>query len=258
MSTAPCCLDHGPVLAAPTARGVVARLDPRTRVVVALLFATAVVAEARFDILGVLLALAALLAGLARLPVGTTVRRLLALEGFMVMVLAMLPFTTPGRVIALPLGLAATAEGLAGAGLIVLKANAVALATLALVGSLEPVVLGRALARLGTPERLVHLLLFTVRYVDVLADEYRRLRLAMRARAFRARAGWHTWCSLGCLFGMLMVRSAERAERIHAAMRLRGFTGRFHLLDDGQPGALDWGVGAASAAGLAALLVLPW
>ncbi|MGE5505681.1 MAG: cobalt ECF transporter T component CbiQ [Actinomycetota bacterium] len=257
MSTAPACLDHGPILAAPVARGMVARLDPRTRVVVALLFAVAVVTDARLDVLGGLLGMAAVLAVLARLAPGPTLRRLLALEGFMLLVLAMLPFTVPGRVVAEPLGLAATAEGLARAGAIVLKANAVALATLALVGSLEPVVLGRALARLGAPERLVHLLLFTVRYVDVLADEYRRLRLAMRARAFRPRAGLHTWCSLGCLFGMLMVRSAERAERIHAAMRLRGFTGRFHLLDDGAPGVLDWGVGAASVAALA-VLALPW
>jgi cobalt/nickel transport system permease protein len=37
---------------------------------------------------------------------------------------------------------------------------------------------------------------------------------------------------MGYLFGMLFVRSLERAERISAAMRCRGFTGRFPTLSD--------------------------
>jgi len=128
---------------------------------------------------------------------------------------------------------------------------------LALLSSLEMVELGHALARLGAPQRLVTLLLFTVRYVDVLGQEYARLRLAMRARAFRPRAGWHTWRAYGWLVGMLLVMSLERSERIHAAMRLRGFTGRFHLLDEARrAGALDWGFGLAHAAALCLVVAL--
>lgn len=236
------------------------RLDPRTRLVLALGFTLAVILAETFVALGLALAAAAAAAALARLSPRLVLRRLWALEGFMVMALALLPFTVPGPSLGEVLGFPVSAEGLRRAGLVALRANGAALAVLALVGSLEAVALGRALGRLGAPERLVHLFLFTIRYLDVLNREYDRLRLAMRARAFRPRAGLHCWTSLGYLFGMLLVRSLERAERIDAAMRCRGFSGRFPSLaeTDGpqRPGALDWGVGAASTAMLALVVGL--
>ena len=67
----------------------------------------------------------------------------------------------------------------------------------------------------------------TVRYIEVLGREYRRLRTAMAVRGFRMRCSLHTWRSLGHLFGMLFARSFDRAARIGAAMRCRGFDGSF-------------------------------
>lgn len=238
---------------------LIERLDPRTRLLAALLFALAVVTVPSLaaQAAGLVLALAAALA--ARLPLAATARRLLCLEGFMLLVLIMLPFTVPGRTVFSLWGLDGSEEGLRQAAGIALKANAVAVALFALVGSMEAPVLGRALARLGVSERFVHLFLFTTRYLSVLEDEYRRLRLAMRARAFRPTTGPHCWRSIGHLFGMLMVRSLERAERIDAAMRCRGFTGRFPSLDDettAGPGRLDLGFGAASAAGLVLVIAV--
>ena len=254
---APCACSALPEMA--ERPSLVARLDPRVRVVLAVAFALAVVAVQSLAALGAGLMLAVVLALAARLPLAPTLRRLLALEGFMLVVLLMLPFTVPGRPAFALFGLEASVEGLVRAAAITLKANAVAVALFALVGSMEVVILGRALARLGAPERFVHLFLFTIRYIGVLEREYRRLRLAMRARAFRPVTGLHCWRSVGYLFGMLMVRSLERAERIDAAMRCRGFTGRFPSLEgdeDSRPGRLDLGFGAASAAGLVLVLAL--
>lgn len=232
---------------------LIERLDPRTRLLIALLFALAEVLAPSLAAQGVGLGLALAAALAARLSPAATARRLLGLEGFMLLVLVMLPFTVPGPAAFSLWGLEGSEEGLRQAAGIALKANAVAVALFALVGSMEAPVLGRALARLGVSPRFIHLFLFTTRYLSVLDDEYRRLRLAMRARAFRPATGLHCWRSIGYLFGMLMVRSLERAERIDAAMRCRGFTGRFHLLEDHgpeRPGALDWGFGAASTAAL--------
>jgi cobalt/nickel transport system permease protein len=100
------------------------------------------------------------------------------------------------------------------------------------VGTLEPATLGHALGRLRVPDKLVHLFLFTVRYVDVLDAEFLRLRQAMRARAFVPGSNAHSWRSLGWLIGMLLVRSLERSQRILAAMKCRGFDGRLYLLED--------------------------
>lgn len=247
--------NQGRALLDPTggAHSLIGRLDPRTRVVAALLFAVAAVAAHDLAAQGLALGMAAGLALLARLPWRPTLRRLLALEGFMLVLLLSLPFTMPGTALVQVWGWDASAQGLARALSILLVANAVTLAVLALLGSMEVVELGHALARLGAPHRLVALLLFTIRYVDVLHQEYARLRLAMRARAFRPRTGWHTWQALGWLVGMLLVMSVERSERIHAAMRLRGFTGRFPALNHGRARPLDWGFGAIH--GVAALIV---
>ncbi|MBI5162998.1 MAG: cobalt ECF transporter T component CbiQ [Magnetospirillum sp.] len=235
---------------------LVARLDPRTRLLSLAAFALATVATHTASGLGAALAAAVLLALCASLPLRATLVRLLGLEGFMAVVLVTLPFTTPGAPLVEILGFSASAEGLRAAVTIAIKANAVVLATLALAGSLETVVLGHALGRLGCPERFVALFLFTVRYLGVLEAEYRRLRLAMRARAFRPATSFHTWRSFGHLIGMLMVTSIERSERIHAAMRCRGFTGRFHFDDDTRPGRLDLGFGVAQATALVLLTVV--
>lgn len=232
--------------------------DPRLRVAGAALFAVTVVALHTLPVLLPALGLAVAAAVAARLPLGGTLRRLLAMDGFMVLALASLPFTVPGAPLAVagvdlaPLSHAGTQQAL----VILVKANAVMLMTLALAGALGPVRLGRTLARLGAPDTLVHLLLFTVRYLDVLNREYHRLRTAMRARGFRAGANRHTWRCIGWLFGMLMVRSLERSERIAAAMRCRGFTGRFPVLSDDRPlTGRDRAMGLAGVAVLAALVL---
>lgn len=205
-------------------------LDPRSRVLAACAFALVVVALGQPASAGLALALAVAAAVPARLEFRQTLRRLIALDGFIILAVAMLPFTVPGEAWITVLGLDASREGATQALLIVLKANAVVLMVLALIGALEPVRLGHALGRLGLPDTLVQVMLFTLRYLDVLEHEYRRLRIAMRARAFRLGANIHTWRSVGYLFGMLLVRGIERSERVVAAMRCRGFDGVFRPL----------------------------
>lgn len=207
--------------------GLVQRIDPRVRILLALLFAASVVAMREPVALAAAFVAAFGLAVLAQLPLRRTLRRMAALEGFMVVILATVPFTVPGIPV-LTLGpWTMSIEGLCQALRLALTANASVLAALALVGTMEPVTLGHALFRLRVPEKVVHLLLLTVRYTSVLDDEYARLRLAMKARGFQARGTAHTWRSFGWLFGMLLVRSFERGERILDAMKCRGFSGNF-------------------------------
>lgn len=206
------------------------RFDPRLRLITALLLALTVVSLQQITLLLPTLLLTLGMAGWIGLG-GTLLRkRLLAMEGFMILLLILLPFSVPGESL-LSLGpFSASAEGLQRALEILLKANTIVILLMALVGTLEPVVLGHALARLRLPDKLIHLFLFTVRYIGVLFEEYRRLRLAMRARAFVAGSNRHTWQSFGWLVGMLLVRSLERSDRILSAMKCRGFNGRFYLV----------------------------
>lgn len=206
--------------------------DPRTRIITAVLFSLAVVSLTRLPVLTIALAISVSTAMAVGLRPLVLLKRIAALETFMLVLLVLLPFTTPGAAL-FELGtLTASQEGLRLAVAIVLKANTVVLMLLALVGTLEPVVLGHALARLRVPTKLVHLFLLTVRYIGVLHEEYQSLRRAMRARAFTPGSNFHTWRSFGNLLGMLLVRSLERSQRVMAAMKCRGFDGRFHLLSE--------------------------
>lgn len=235
--------------------GPITGLDPRARIVATLAFAALVVSLESLVPLAVAVGLAVATAVLARLPWAPTRRKVLMMDGFIVVMLVLLPFTTPGTPL-LHLGpFQASAEGLHLAVAIALKANAIVLMLLALVGSIEPGLLGHALRRLGVPAALVQLLFFTVRYIDVLAAEYLRLRTAMRARAFAPRTDRHTLTSIGYLVGMLLVRAAERAERVLGAMRCRGFDGTFPVLVETRLTVRD-GLGALAMTAALTLLIL--
>ncbi len=210
--------------------GKVRTLDPRGRIVAVALFAVVVVSLDDLAVLAASVGIAMVPFLFARLPMIRTLKRVAAMDGFIVLLLLMLPFTTPGETWFALGPLVATREGGVLAIGIALKANAVMLALLSLVGTIEATALGHALHRLRLPETLVHLLLFTVRYIEVLRREHATLRQAMTARGFRMRADLHTYRSIGYLLGMMLVRSLERSERILGAMKCRGFQGRFHLL----------------------------
>lgn len=227
-----------------TRDGLVQRFDPRLRIVATAGFALVAVSLHSLEPLTALLGVSLCLALAARLPFGPTARRLAALDAFMAVVLITLPFSMAGTEFFRIGPLAASWEGVFRAVEIILKANAVMLTVLALAGTLEVVTVGHALAALGISRKLVHLLLLTVRYIGALRDQYAQLRDAMRVRAFRMTVSWHAWRSLGWLFGMVMVRSAERAERVLDAMKCRGYRGELHVLAEMRLTAADWLAGA--------------
>ena len=161
----------------------------------------------------------------AQLPWRPLLKRVAAMDSFIILMLLMLPFTHPGTPLFTLFGLTGSLEGTYQAIAIGLRAQVIMLVLITWVGTLDPIILGQALQQLKMPARLTQLLLFTIRYIEVLYREYHRLRLAMRARAFRARSNMHSWRSIAYLFGMLLVRSHDRSERVLNAMKCRGYTG---------------------------------
>lgn len=234
----------------------ISHVDPRSRIIAAVIFALVIVALNDLVVLSLGLGVALVLMTMAQMPIGQTLRRMVMMDSFIIFMLALLPFTVPGQPIFTLLGFAASWEGLIKAAQIGLKANAIILALMSLVGSMEPVTLGYALHRLWVPERLVHLILFTVRYLEVLHQEYQRLRAAMKARGFRPRNSRHTYRSLGYLVGMMLVRAVERSERILEAMKCRGFNGRFPIIDTLVFSRSDVVFGLVMAAAMIALVAL--
>lgn len=207
------------------------RIDPRSRVVTALAFSVlAAVSNRPLSLLSAL-AIAVLCAGLSGLRIGTVLRRMVPVNLFMLLLIAVMPLTSGGREIGRLGPLSYGEEGLRQALTIAIKGNAIVLMLIALLGALDVSTVGHTLSHLRVPDKLTHLLLFTVRYLDVLRREYGRLSAAMRLRGFRPGPNMHTYRTYGHLIGMLLVRSLDRSERVVAAMKCRGFRGHFYLLD---------------------------
>lgn len=234
------------------------RLDPRGKLVVAVLFAILVAVAKTYVAALAGLALAIIYVALARLPLKQVVIRLLVVNSFIFFLWLVLPFTYPGDPVWRFGPLAATRQGLAYAGLISLKSNAIIIALIALIATVPIVTLGQAMHNLRLPDKLCHLLLFTYRYIYVFEQEYRRLVQAMKIRGFQPRTNLHTYRSYAYLAAMLLVRSFDRAERVYAAMRCRGFNGTFYSLRTFSWKRRDHFFLAASLLMLAGLFYLEW
>jgi cobalt/nickel transport system permease protein len=229
------------------------RIDPRARIIVALLLSLSIAAAHHVETLAGALVLAVAAVPLTTLRARVVLRRLVPVNLFAVLLLASASWTM-GMGSDVPRE-AQVGDGLSLALLLALKANAMVLWVIVLLGTLDFITFGHALRHLRVPAKLVHLLLFTVRYIDVLHGEYLRLRMAMKVRGFRPRVSWHTYRSFGYLVGMLLVRSLDRSERILAAMKCRGFRGQFHLLDHFSFSVRDVWFGIVAGVVLAALVL---
>ena len=182
-------------------------------------------------------------------------RRLLHVEGFLLVVLGTVPFALPGTPLFRFGPLTATLEGFDRAVVIAAKLTASVLVLVVLFAGTDPLRLGVALRVARLPEPLVRLFLAMARHLAILRAELARLHDAMRARAFRPRSDRHTWRSYGYLFATVLVRALDRADRVEEAMRVRGYDGRFPSGRLPPPASADWAA-AALLVGAAAMLLL--
>ncbi len=242
----------------PQGDSIIHRLDPRARIVAAVAFSTIVATADKFPVLLSSLGLGVVFVGLARLRLSRLLWHLSAVNLFILMLWLVLPIATPGQTIGRVGPLHVTREGLLQAFAITLKSNAIVLTCIALLSTMDAVRLGHALHRLGLPDKLVHVLLFTVRHFEILHREYHRLRAAMKVRGFRPATNRHTYRTYGYLVGMLLVNSFDRSERVLAAMKCRGFKGRFHVLDHFTFNRRDWAFSGAAGAILLLMGYVQW
>lgn len=87
-----------------------------------------------------------------------------------------------------------------------------------------------ALERLRVPQVLISILAFMYRYMFVLVDELDKMRRAKLARTFYPSLWWEIRL-MANFVGILFVRAFERAERVYAAMRARGWHGNVPTKD---------------------------
>ncbi len=176
------------------------------------------------------LVLALVWLALARLPMKKVLAKLLVVNGFILFLWMVLPWTYPGEPVWRLGPLVATRQGIAMTALITLKSNAIIIGLIALIATVPVTTLGQAMHAMRLPDKLCHLLLFTYRYLYVFEVEFQRLVQAMKIRGFQPRTNLHTYRSYAYLAAMLLVRSYDRADRVFQAMLCRGFHGVFYSL----------------------------
>ncbi len=205
-------------------------LDPRAKLIAVAAFslATALSTSLTGPLMG--LCLAALLVLLARLDAKALMKRVLAVNLFILFLWLVLPFTAPGAPLFSWGFLTASREGVGLALLVTVKSNAILLAFIALAATSDVPATGQALRSLRVPDKLAFLFLFTYRYIHVIAQEYERLAVAAKLRGFVPRTDMHTYGAYANLLAMTLIKSFDRSRRVYEAMQLRGFHGKFHSL----------------------------
>jgi cobalt/nickel transport system permease protein len=206
-----------------------ARWDARWKLAALVPAAFGVAALDRFAPSLVALAVGLGLVALARLP-GKWVRGRLGLFALAALpFLLVLPITLETAGPGFDLGpLRVSQRGLVVGLAVFARCLAVGCLSLVLVGT-APLHHSLAAAhRLWAPGLLVLITGLAYRYTFLLAEEYKRVRVALRTRGFRMTSTRHGYRTIGHVAGAVLVRGADRAERVADAMRCRGFDGTFH------------------------------
>ncbi|MGW6601486.1 cobalt ECF transporter T component CbiQ [Streptomyces sp. NPDC055036] len=232
-------------------------LPPHCKLAAVFCFVLVVVSTPReavwaFALYAVLLAA---VTGVARIPAGVLLRRLLIEIPFVAFAFLM-PFVVPGDQVRF-LGLSLSVPGLWGAWNVLAKGTLGVAASVILASTTELRSLLLGLQRLRLPPLLVQIASFMIRYGDVITDEMRRMSVARRSRGFEARGVRH-WGVLAKSAGALFIRSYERGERVHLAMVSRGYEGTMPVIDEVTASRAQWTYAATLPVSALAVCLLGW
>ena len=229
------------------------RLPAEVKIAATVLFTIVVVVTPREEFaafFGYALVLA-VVAALARIRPGWLAKRATIEIPFVVLAVA-LPFAGHGERVTW-LGMSLSVDGLYGAWNMFVKGTLGVLASLLLAATttMRDLILG--LDRLKCPRVLTQIATFMLRYIDVLADDARRMRIARLSRGYDPRFLWQAK-AFAVGIGSLFLRSYERGERVYLAMVSRGYTGRLPQPARDRTPAREWVVSSAlplASAGIA-------
>lgn len=237
---------------------VIHRIDPRFRVIAAIIYSLVVAVVYTFAALFTAFFFSLCLIAFARLDARRVLKRLALVNGFVLMFWLILPFTVEGAILCRLGPIAVYWPGIAMAAQITLKSNAILMALIALVSTMSFATLGHALNRLRFPEKFVFLFLLTYRYVFVIEQEYKKIWRAIKIRGFSPTTSLHCYKTYAYVIGMLFIRASDRADRVYRAMKCRGFSGRFHTLAEFGASGGNLVFSATVFLATAAIIALEW
>jgi cobalt/nickel transport system permease protein len=199
------------------------RLDPRAKLLTTLAYIVAVASFDKYTVTGLVpfVIYPVVLIALGDLPVAYLLRKVMLAAPFAFFIGIFNPFFD--QEVLLQLGPVPISGGWVSFLSIMLRFTLTVASALLLVATTGLNGVCLALDKLGAPKAFVVQLLFLYRYLFVLGDEAIRLTRARALRSFEGRGmGIRVFSSLA---GQLLLRTLDRARRIHLAMLCRGFDG---------------------------------
>jgi cobalt/nickel transport system permease protein len=233
------------------------RLAPETKLVAQVLFVLTVVATPReaFWAFGLYACIVLAAAAAAAIPIGFLLRRL-AIEVPFVAFAFFLPLVGQGERVDV-LGISLSVEGLWGAWNILAKATIGVMASALLASTTTTAEFLTGFDRLHVPRALTSIASFMVRYMDVIADDVRRMRIARLSRGFEGRWIWQAR-AIGQTAGALFIRAYERGERVYLAMLSRGYAGTMPEIGEVRATPRQWLTALAPTFVALPVCVLAW
>jgi cobalt/nickel transport system permease protein len=206
------------------------RLDSRAKVLVTGIFIVTVVSFGRYDLAALLpfFIFPVAMIAIGRLPALFILRKMALLCPFVLVIGIFNPLFDRDIIVHLgPFGISGGWISFISIGI---RSILTVGAAMILVGVTGFTAICQALERMGLPRAFTVQLLFLYRYIFVLAEEGQRCSMARQLRSFGKKG--QGLSSFSSLIGHLLLRTWQRAERIHMAMIARGFTGSFHARRD--------------------------
>ncbi|MBU0731236.1 MAG: cobalt ECF transporter T component CbiQ [Proteobacteria bacterium] len=203
-------------------------IDPRAKAVTTFFFIITVVSFDKYEISGLLpfLVYPVLLAVIGNIPSDYLIKKIILVAPFAFFIGILNPFFD--RAPMLDLGFMTISGGWISFLSILLRFILTVSAALILIATSGFREVCLALEKLKSPRIFSIQLLFLYRYLFVLINEARRLIRARQLRSFNGRGMGLTVA--GSMIGHLLVRTLNRARRIHLAMMCRGFDGEIRIL----------------------------
>jgi cobalt/nickel transport system permease protein len=204
------------------------RLDPRAKLITTVVFIAMIVSFGKYEISALIpfVFYPMFLLAAGNLPLTYILRKILLVSPFAVLVGIFNPMLDQDTIMMIG-GLSITGGWVSFASILLRFTLTVGAAmTLIAVTGFNAVCM--ALEKLGAPQFFALQLLFLYRYLFVLVDEAVRMVRARSLRVFNGKGMNLT--AYGSLLGHLLLRTLNRAQRIHSAMWCRGFDGNIRIM----------------------------
>lgn len=204
------------------------RVDPRAKIIATIVFLAAVVSFRKYEISQMVpfIIYPVYLISAGNIPTGYILRKVLYVSPFAIMIGIFNPLLDHST--AMTIGSFTVSGGWISFCSIMLRFFLTVSTALALIACTGFNNVCYALHKLGAPRIFVTQLLFIYRYLFVLMEEGARMLRARSLRSYNGKGGGLR--VYGSLTGHLLLRTVNRAQRIHNAMVCRGFDGNMRIM----------------------------